>query len=298
MAQSLVSKFAPVATGIYLEGLAVDSERQWLWYSDVIAGGVHGLGPDGAVLTCNPGRMWTGGVILNDDGTVLSSGAGGIMWNDPASGRSGWLLSEIDGIAINGINEMAPDGEGGIFFGTCDIERVARGETPRPTTLYRLTVDRDLIRVAEEIGFANGMIYDRERRQFYCNDTFSCTWVFDVKPDLTLANRRVLVAKDDADGMALDAEGNIWITGFRSGSLTRISPDGRVLPAVDTPAEAVTQLRFGGADRRDIYLTTVPATGGDDLKAGEIPAGENSVLYRGRSAVPGMCLPPVRLSLA
>jgi len=298
MQQAVVRKLESVAAGIYLEGLAIDCDRGYVWYSDVIAGGVYGRGPGGSLLSCNSGRMWSGGVILNSDGSVLSSGAGGIMWNDPASGESQWLISEIDGVAINGINEMAPDGEGGIFFGTCDVERVALGEAPRPTAIYRLTVDRDIIQVADNIGFSNGIMYDPERKKFYCNDTFNCTWVFDVGSDLTLRNRSVLMDKDDADGMVLDADGNVWITGFRSGHLTRVSPDGTALSSVVTPVEAITQVRFGGADMKDIYLNTVPATGGDDLKAGAIPTEKSSVLYRGRCSIAGMRLAPVHLSLA
>jgi hypothetical protein len=61
-----------------------------------------------------------GGVLVNEDGSVLSSGPGGIMWNNPDTGKSGWLLREIDGNPINGINEMIPDGTGGIDFGTSD----------------------------------------------------------------------------------------------------------------------------------------------------------------------------------
>jgi hypothetical protein len=41
--------------------------------------------PDGTeVATFNPDRMWTGGIMMNEDGAVLSSGEGGIMWNHPA----------------------------------------------------------------------------------------------------------------------------------------------------------------------------------------------------------------------
>src|SRR5688500_20024107 len=34
------------------------------------------------------------GILVSEDGFVLSSGVGGIMWNDPESGRSGWLVAE------------------------------------------------------------------------------------------------------------------------------------------------------------------------------------------------------------
>jgi sugar lactone lactonase YvrE len=241
--------------------------------------------------------MWTGGVMMNEDGSILSTGEGGIMWNNPDTGKSGWLLDAIDGAPINGINEMVPDGTGGIYFGTNDIEMVIAGEATRPTALYRMTVDRQLIKLADGIGFTNGIAYDPKHRKFYCNDTFHCTWVFDVADDLTLTKKREFLKKEDVDGMALDAEGNVWITGFRSNFLTRLRPDGTELPRVETPAGSITQVRFGGADMRDYYFNSVPSDGGDTLKEGGEITARNSFLFRGRSELPGMPIAPARFKL-
>ncbi len=292
-----MGKFEIIASGVYLEGLAVDYLRNIVWYSDVIGGGIHGLMPDGRIRSFNQERKWTGGILVNEDGSVLSSGAGGIMWNNPETGSSGWLLHEIDGEIVNGINEMVPDGTGGIYFGTCDIESVQQGKTPRPTAIYRLTKDRQVIKLVDDIGFANGIMLSADRKHFYCNDTFTCTWAFDVSPDLTLQNKRVFLEKNDADGLAIDAEGNIWVTGFRSSSITRVMPDGTRLWGVETPAGAVTQVRFGGQDMRDIYINTVPAEGGDSLKDGVELTGHNSFLYRGRSEIPGLKIYPTQFVL-
>lgn len=288
----------PLAKGLYLEGLAVDHERGVVWYSDVIGGGIHGVKPDGGIVSFNPDRMWTGGIALNEDGAVLSSGAGGIMWNHPDSGRSGWLLTEIDGVPINGINEMAPDGSGGLYFGTVDIERIMLGQKTRPAALYRLAAEGDVILVADGLGFANGIAVSADRQRLYYNDTFDATYVFDILPDLSLANRRLLLGKEDCDGMALDAEGNLWITGFRSSALTRLQPDGTPLPPIPTPAGAITQLRFGGADLRDLYITCVPADGGDSLAVGVQPLEQRSILYRGRSVIPGLPISPTWFKFA
>jgi sugar lactone lactonase YvrE len=298
MAKQPVGGFEKIASGVYLEGLAVDHKRNVVWYSDVIAGGIHGVRPDGSqVQSLNEGRMWTGGVMMNEDGSVLSSGAGGIMWNDPVNGESGWLLHEIDGKVINGINEMVPDGTGGIYFGTLDIEMVIEAKPTRPTAVYRLTVDGGVIKLAEGINFSNGIMFDAGRRRFYCSDTFARAWTWDVGDDLSLGNKRVLLDKEDCDGMALDAEGNVWITGFRSsGFITRVKPDGTLLPTVETPPGSITQVRFGGSDMRDCYITAVPADGGDSLKEGK-PLSGPSYLYRGRSEVPGMPIAPARFRL-
>lgn len=284
-------EFRKLAEGTYLEGLSCDFGRDVVWYSDVIKGGVHGVRTDGTFFrSLNEGRMWTGGVMMNADGSVLSSGAGGIMWNNPDTGKSGWLLHEIDGKVINGINEMWPDGTGGIFFGTNDIEMVIQARSTRPTAIYRLTIDRKVIRLADDITFSNGIGHDAGRRKFYCSDTFNVAWAWDVTDDLSLINRRVLLKKDDCDGLALDAEGNVWITGFRSsGFVTRVTPDGTLLPRVSTPEGSITQLRFGGQDLRDYYINVVPPDAGDCLKDGK-PLSGASCLYQGRSEVPGVAV--------
>lgn len=291
-------EFTEMARGIYLEGLAVDHKREVVWYSDVLAGGIHGVKFDGTkVGSFNEDRMWTGGIMMNEDGSVLSTGQFGIMWNNPDTGKSGWLLQELDGEPINGINEMWPDGTGGMYIGTNDIEMVVEGKETRPTKLYRLTADGEAIKLAEGIFFSNGIAYDPDRRRFYCNDTFRCTWVFDVADDLTLSNKRCLLEKEDVDGMSLDTQGNAWITGFRSNYLTRIAPDGTELPRIQTPPGSITQVRFGGADGQDYFFNVVPADGGDTLKEGGQITQANSVLYRGRSDVPGVRVQPTRFKL-
>jgi sugar lactone lactonase YvrE len=298
MGQQAVGHFEKIASGIYLEGLAVDYKRDVIWYSDVLKGGIHGVKPDGTkVASFNEDRMWTGGVMMNEDGCVFSSGEHGIMWNNPDTGKSGWLIEELEGQPINGINEMWPDGTGGIFFGTNDIERIIEGKDTRPTALYRLTVEREAIKIADNIRFTNGIACDLARKRFYCNSTFQSPLVFDVGEDFMLGNERVLIDKEDCDGMALDADGNVWITGFRSSFLTRVSPDGSLLPRIETPAGSITQVRFGGADMRDYYFNSVPADGGDTLKEGGQLTGDNSFLFRGRSDVPGMRIEPARFRL-
>jgi sugar lactone lactonase YvrE len=151
--------------------------------------------------------------------------------------------------------------------------------------------------VAEGLTFTNGLMLGADGRRFFCNDTFVSAFVFDVQPDGTLANRRLLVEKEDVDGMALDGEGNLWITGFRSSEITRLRPDGSKLAPFPTPAGAITQVRFGGADLRDVYITAVPADGGDSLAVGELPTERRSILYRGRSDTPGAVIPPARFQL-
>ena len=297
MAELAVGEYVPLAEGIYLEGLSVDHRRGVIWYSDVIAGGIHGVTPDGTkVASFNESRMWTGGVMMNADGAVFSTGQGGIMWNNPDTGKSGWLLDRLEGQPINGINEMWPDGTGGIYFGTNDIENIIEAKETRGSALYRLTVEREVIKMEADVYFSNGIAHDPQRRKFYCSDTFRKGWVFDVADDLSLTNQQLLLDREDCDGLALDSEGNVWITGFRSpGILRRLKPDGTPLPDVPTPAGSTTQVRFGG-DGRDFYINVVPSDGGDSLKEGK-PLASASYLYRGRSEVPGVLIPPARFKL-
>jgi sugar lactone lactonase YvrE len=298
MTAPMPGEWTELASGIYLEGLCIDDARQTIWYSDVIAGGVHGVTFGGEhVATLDPQRMWTGGILMNADGAVLSSGQGGIRWNHPGTGRSGWLIEEIDGRPINGVNEMWPDGEGGIVFGTLDIEHVIAAKPTRPVALYRLTRDGRVRLLADDLRFTNGIGYDPHRCTLYCCATFDKALAWDVGPDFALSNRRTLLDRDDCDGLALDADGDIWIAGvFSPGVIRCVAPDGQERTPFATPPGATTQMRFGGADGRDIAICLVPADAGEALRDGK-PLSGASRLMLGRSPVPGYRIPPAAFDL-
>lgn len=287
-----MSEFRQIAKGLYLEGLGADTATGDVWYSDVIAGGIHRIAPGGTKTSFDTARMWTGGVMMNADGKVLSSGQGGIKWTDPATGKSGWL---VDG--ISGVNEMVYDGSGGLIFGTVDLDRIVAGQEARPSGIFRLNPDRSVTPLAEEIGFVNGIILSADGKRLFYNQTFDAVYAFDVEGDGRLANRTRLLDKPDCDGMAMDADGTLWVTGFQSDHFVRLRPDGALLDAFPVPAGAVTQLRFGGADSRNIWFTAVPPEAGEDLKVGRLPTEERSMLYQGRADRPGAPLAPARFDL-
>lgn len=284
-------EFQQLANGVYLEGLSADPATGDVWYSDVIAGGIHRIAPDGAKTSFGT-RMWTGGVMMNHDGKVLSSGQGGILWTDPASGATGWLVE-----GVSGINEMVYDGRGGLIFGTVDLDNIVQGKEAQPSGLYRLGPDRSVTPLAEGVGFVNGIMLSADgARLFYCQ-TFDGVYAYDVAADGALSGRTRLLDKFDSDGLAMDADGNLWVTGFQSDHFVRLAPDGTLLDPFAIPSGGATQLRFGGADGRDLWLTGIPPETADDLKEGRVPAGERSVLYKGRADRPGAPLMPARFEL-
>ena len=95
--------------------------------------------------------------------------------------------------------------------------------------------------------------------------------VFDFDPETgELENRRRFVAVEVEgavpDGLAVDAEGCVWVALHGGWGLNRYSPDGELVAEVRLPVAKVTSCCFGGADLRDLYVTTRR----DGLSAGEL----------------------------
>src|SRR5262245_45751968 len=178
-------EFRPVAKGYYLEALSVDDDA--VWFSDVARGGIRRVSPDGRTDEWLAEQRWIAGILQNEDGRVLYSRPGGIAWLDPRTGDSGTLLDAIEGKAIGGIHEMAPDRTGGLFFGTVDIPAIERGETPRPVGLYRLDPSGRVSRLCEGLTFTNGLAISADGRRLYHNESFVGVCAYDVAPDGALS---------------------------------------------------------------------------------------------------------------
>ena len=287
--------FTALAKGRYLEALAIDEHV--VWFSDVILGGVQGWRPDGALSHWLVDRKWIGGILFNEDGSLLCSGPGGIAWVNPMTGRSGTLLSSIDGAPLSGVNEMCPDGRGGLIFGTLDLPAIVRGERPAPVALYRLDVQGRVTLLSDGLAFCNGLGMSPDGTTLYHNESFVGTFVYDIAPSGGLENRRMLLEKQDCDGMALDIRGNLWITGFSSETLICVRPDGVIQQRLALPGGACTNVRFGGPEGREIFVATVPMTAGLEIAKGNLPSALDSVLYRGPAPVAGRINPRTQFRL-
>ncbi|CAN7586789.1 SMP-30/gluconolactonase/LRE family protein [Phenylobacterium sp. LjRoot219] len=280
--------FEPIARGYYLEGLLVDGAD--VWFTDIGAGGVRRVGSDVVLLE---DRTMVGGLLLNEDGSLLVAGIGGVVWINPTSGDAGVLIAGLDGV-----NEMRADGSGGMVFGTTDLPSIMRGERPGPSSIYRLSREGAFTQLRDGLAFANGLSVSADGSTLFFNESFAATRAFPIDASGRLGEPRLFADKPDCDGMALDAEGNVWITGFSSGELLCLAPDGQQVRRLALPGAACTNVRFGGADMRDLYVTVVDLASAQALAAGTPLTEQTSVLYRGRSPVPGAPIARTKFQLS
>ena len=61
------------------------------------------------------------------------------------------------------------------------------------------------------------------------------------------------------DGLALDAEGGLWVALGPAGAIGRHAPDGKLVEVIDVPADFVASVAFGGQDGHDLYVATIGA---------------------------------------
>jgi sugar lactone lactonase YvrE len=63
------------------------------------------------------------------------------------------------------------------------------------------------------------------------------------------------------DGMAVDAEGGVWVAVWGGGVIQRYNAAGRLTGVVRLPAANVTSCAFGGPNLDQIYITTAEGPG-------------------------------------
>lgn len=283
--------FLSVATGFhFLEAPRDDGSS--VWFSDAVAG-LYRLHRDGRVDSFLPERSAIGGVAINRDGAIIASGGGGLVWLDPESGATGTLLGEIDGEPIAGINDIFPDGKGGLWFGTAQTVLSGPDGPPPMTKLYRFDPDGTPTLLWEGLKVANGIGLSPDGKRLYLNESWLGTYAYDLRPDGSLADRTLLSDRADCDGLAVDREGGVWIACFETGAILRVLPDG-TREEFAVPARNVTSLCFGGADGRDLFVAT--GDGLDDLMQGRLPV-KTASLFHARSEVAGLEVPRTNFSL-
>jgi sugar lactone lactonase YvrE len=286
--------FDVVASGYcFLEAPRVAGEH--VWFTDLLLGGVYRLSPNGTVDRFLPDRHHIGGLAVNADGRIICGGPGGLVWLDPATGASGVLLDEIAGESFTGANDFIADSTGGLYMGTLS-KGADYSQPPQLTKLYHVDAERNVILLSEELKFSNGVGLSPDGKRLYHNESLLGVFVYDILADGSLTRKTLFNERADGDGLAVDAEGGVWVAHFDGYELARYLPDGSLDRSIPFPHKIVSSVCFGGPDLRDIYVTTAGDHGVESLFTGELPPREAS-LFRARSDIPGMPVPVTRFRL-
>ena len=279
-----------LATGYGLiEGPVWDAARQCLYYSDVPNGGVFRLDADGAVSVQFPHRRGIGGMALHEAGGLVVGGRN-LAFKSFAGGPSQVLLdNDVTEHAI-GFNDFTTDPQGRLWAGSLAF-RVFGGEEPRPGHLHRVDLDGSAHTLSDGVMLTNGMGFSPDGARLYHSDARAeLIRVYDVDEAGGASPWRVFarIPGDVPDGLAVAADGTVWVALAHGGRVAVFSPEGEELRSIPVPLPMVTSVCFGGADLRDLYIVT-GSRGGPHKNCGAV--------FRTRVETPGLPLADCRVRL-
>ena len=268
------------------EGPCWDVHAGVLWWVNITAGEVHRFDP-----RSGEDRVFAAGENVC---MAIPRARGGILLGLE---RGLGVLDEATG-EIERISE-APEPHGNRFNdGKCDpigrllIGSLAKDETPHAGTLYRVGMDLGFAVLVGEVSCSNGLAWSADGQTLYYIDSPTrqvAAYDYDIGMG-ALTGHRVAVQVPEAmgwpDGMAIDAEGTLWVAHWGAGCVARWDPaSGELIERIELPASLVSSCAFGGEDLRDLYITTAWEGMDAAARAREPQAGG---LFRVRPGVAGV----------
>jgi len=162
------------------------------------------------------------------------------------------------------MNDAACDPAGRCFAGTMGFD----AKDP-VGTLYRLDQDLSVHALLGGLTISNGIGWSPAGDLMYHIDSAEHRIdVFDYDERTgTPSNRRPLADTDAAwslpDGLAVDAEGGIWVCFWDGAVVVRYDAGGAVTEVIEAPAARPTRPAFGGESLDQLYVTSAMLDEGD-----------------------------------
>ena len=195
------------------------------------------------------------GIALDPQGRVVfCSSAKHAVVRIEKDGSTTILARMVDGKQLQRPNDLVIKSNGSIYF--TDNSRDPTGQMP--PTVY-LIKDGKVTPIINGLIGPNGITLSPDEKVLYVNDIrVRKVYRYDVLDDDTVANGRLFADQGgfkevgSNDGIKTDIHGNVYNTG--PGGIWIIAPSGKLLGTVRVP-DRVTNLGFGGADGKTLFLT-------------------------------------------
>ena len=258
----------------WVEGPVWVPELQSILYSDIPNNAVYRWSEgEEASLWLQPagftgaipreGESGSNGLALDAEGKLVLAQHGDrrlarmeAPWGAPAP-MFETLVGEYEGKRFNSPNDVAPRANGDLYF-TDPPYGLQGGNEEKELDfqgVYRLAASGSLTLLTNELSRPNGIAFSPDQSILYVANSDAANqpvvMAYDVESDGGINNGRVFF-ESWGDGMAVDQEGNVYVTGPRGGVLV-INADGEHLGTLLAPPR--TSNATFGEDGSTLFVT-------------------------------------------
>lgn len=271
----------------FLEGPAVDAKGV-LYFSDLIGNRIHAMTPEGALRVFREDSGRTNGNTFDHLGRLVScegaeQGPGGrrrVVRTHLRTGAVEVLTDRYQGKRYNAPNDVVADAKGRVYFTDPFYGDDRSSLELDAEAVYRINPDGSVSRILSqpEIERPNGLALTPDAKTLYLIDSNATpggnrkVWAFRLTDSGAVEPGSRKLVFDfgkgrGGDGMRLDVSGNLWVAAGigiprHSGETADvppgvyvITPEGKLLGRVPIPEDVITNLAFGGPDRKTLYVT-------------------------------------------
>jgi gluconolactonase len=228
------------------------------------------MGPGGHCYIANNGGI---AFVENKDGTLSVAAvsrpadyiSGSIDRVDLATGKVQRLYERSDKALLSAPNDLVFDATGGFWF--TDTGKGRERSALRGALCYARADGSSCVEAAFPLVMPNGVGLSPDESRVYVAETATARiWAFDLQAPGRIRRANFPSAHGGSmlyasptylayDSLAVDADGNICVGTLIDGSISVISPQGKLIERVPMPDRFPTNICFGGPGLRTAYIT-------------------------------------------
>jgi gluconolactonase len=241
----------------FTEGPAADHEGN-VYFTDQPNDRIVRYGTDGKLSDWLKPAGRSNGTYFDRDGNLVTcADENNQLWSISPDKKITVLIKDFDGKLLNGPNDVWIAPNGNLFFTDPLYKRKYWTRDPAMQQpgeyVYYLDRKTGLVRVAErELKKPNGIIGTPDGKTLYVADIGGKkTYAYTIADDGTLTGKH-LFCEMGSDGMTIDAEGNVYLSGK---GVTVFNARGEQIEHIDIPESWTANVTFGGKDRKTLFIT-------------------------------------------
>jgi gluconolactonase len=124
--------------------------------------------------------------------------------------------------------------------------------------VWRIEKDGKSVLVASDMGTTNGIELSPDEKILYVGESVQRKiWAFTVDAKGNLSDKRLFFEFPDfgMDGMKCDKDGNLYVCRYGKGTIAILSPDKELKREVILKGKKVSNITFGGKDKKSCFVT-------------------------------------------